>query len=134
MIALVPLLIVPFILFNVLIAGMAGPNSVDPLGAILFSMNMISGGVWQMSYGHALLALGLVMLFFEILKSTAASRVSVVDHMLSTGVFILFLVEFLLVARAAHPVFFLLMLMALIDLIAGFSVSIRSAGRDVSIN
>jgi hypothetical protein len=30
-------------------------------------------------------------------------------------------------------VFFLLMLMALIDLLAGFSVSIRSAGRDVSI-
>ena len=81
-----------------------------------------------------LLALGLVLLFFEVLKSTRTNNTSVIDHVLSTGVFIAFLVEFLLVAGAAHPVFFLLMLMALIDVLAGFSVSIRSAGRDVSYN
>jgi hypothetical protein len=130
MLALVPLLVVPFVIFNVLLAGAGG---TDPFAASFFSMRLISGGVWSMTVGHALLTLGLLMLFFEILKSTAASRVSVVDHMLSTGLFILFLVEFLVVPGAAHPVFFLLMLMALIDLLAGFSVSIRSAGRDVSI-
>jgi hypothetical protein len=131
MIALVPLLIVPFAIFNVILAGSSGG---DPFSGTLFSMTMISGGVWTMTTGHALVALGLLMLFFEILKSTSSSRVSVLDHMMSTGVFILFLVQFLIIPGAAHPVFFLLMMMALIDLLAGFSVSIRSAGRDVSIN
>ena len=55
-----------------------------------------------------------------------------IDHLLSTFVFVAFLVEFLLVPGAAHSVFFTLMLIALVDVLAGFSVSIRSAGRDVN--
>ena len=68
------------------------------------------------------------------MKSTRTSNASVLDHLLSTFVFVAFLVEFLLVRGAAHPVFFVLMVIALIDVLAGFSVSLRSAGRDISIN
>ena len=53
--------------------------------------------------------------------------------MLSTLVFILFLVEFLLVGACASSVFFILMVMALFDVVAGFTVSITSAGRDVTM-
>jgi hypothetical protein len=74
------------------------------------------------------------LLFVEVLKSTRSNNASVVDHLLSTGVFIVFLVEFLLVPSAATSVFFILMLLALLDVLAGFSVSIRSAGRDVTYN
>ncbi|QKV20734.1 hypothetical protein [Oricola thermophila] len=123
-------MIVPFILYNIMIAGMAG----DPFAAQLLAVTMISGGVWTMNLGDGLVALGLVFMFFEILRSTRTSNASVIDHVLSTFVFVAFLVEFLVVAAAATPVFFLLMVMALIDLMAGFSVSIRSAGRDVSFN
>jgi hypothetical protein len=133
MLSLIPLLAVPLILYNLLLAGIAGSGGADPFAAVAFSVPMMSGGVWTMTTGHLLIALGLVMLFFEILKATGSSRVSVIDHMLSTGVLVVYLVEFLLVKGAAHPVFFILMMMALIDLLAGFSVSIRSAGRDVSI-
>ena len=129
--SLVPLLILPFLLFNAVLAGLFG-GGPDVLAQPFFSVAMISGGTWRMSTGDMLLLLGLVLLFFEILKSTRTSRVSVIDHVLSTGVFILYLVEFLLVAGAAHAVFFLLMVMTLIDVLAGFSVSIRSAGRDVN--
>ena len=66
------------------------------------------------------------------MKSTRTSSASVIDHLLSTFVFVAFLVEFLLVPGAAHSVFFTLMLIALVDVLAGFSVSIRSAGRDVN--
>ena len=75
----------------------------------------------------------LVLLFFEVLKSTRTGSWSVVDHMLSAFVFIAFLIEFLLVADAATDIFFVLTVIALVDLVAGFSVSIKSAGRDVSI-
>jgi hypothetical protein len=130
----VPLLIVPFILFNLVIAGLAGASGGDPFAMDLLSLSMISGGVWRMNLGDALIAVGLVFMFFEILKSTRTSNASVIDHLLSTFVFVAFLVEFLVVPSAATSVFFLLMVMSAIDLMAGFSVSIRSAGRDVSFN
>lgn len=129
----IPLMIVPFILYNLVIAGLAGFGGGDPFSAELVSMGMLSGGVWRMNLGDLLILAGLVFMFFEILKSTRTSNASVLDHLLSTFVFIAFLVEFLVVAGAATSVFFLLMVMAAIDLMAGFSVSIRSAGRDVSI-
>ena len=53
--------------------------------------------------------------------------------MLSTAVFIVFLIEFLLVGFCASSTFFLLMMMAVLDVVAGFSISITSAGRDVTM-
>ena len=130
----IPLMIVPFILYNLVIAGLAGFSGADPWATGIFSVTMLSGGVWRMDLGDALIALGLIFMFFEILKSTRTSNASVLDHLLSTFVFVAYLIEFLVVAGASTSVFFLLMVMAAIDLMAGFSVSIRSAGRDVSFN
>ncbi|MEL6737106.1 MAG: hypothetical protein AAFO98_14785, partial [Pseudomonadota bacterium] len=95
--------------------------------------SMISGAVWTMTLGDVMIALGLFLLFFEILKATRFSTLSIVDHLLSTLVLIAFIVEFLLVSGAATSVFFLLMLITLVDVLAGFSVSIRTASRDVSL-
>jgi hypothetical protein len=133
MIAAIPLLIVPFILYNLVIAGFFG-SGADPLAAEIFAMNMMSGGRFALTLGDLLMIIGLFCLFFEILKSTRTGNASVLDHLLSTFLFVAFLVEFLLVPGAAHPVFFILMAMALVDLLAGFSVSIRSAGRDVNLS
>lgn len=130
----IPLMIVPFILYNLVIAGLAGFSGADPWMTEILSVTMLSGGVWRMDLGDALIALGLIFMFFEILKSTRTSNASVLDHLLSTFVFVAYLIEFLVVAGASTSVFFLLMVMAAIDLMAGFSVSIRSAGRDVSFN
>jgi hypothetical protein len=129
----IPLLIVPFILYNLAIAGFIG-GAPDPLAGEVFSMQMMSGGRWFLRLGDVLILTGLVFLFVEVLKSTRTGNASVLDHLLSTLLFIAFLVEFLLVPGAAHPVFFILMAMALVDLLAGFSVSIRSAGRDVNLS
>ena len=87
-----------------------------------------------MTLGIAMVVIALLLFFIEIVKATRTSNASVVDHLLSTFVFVAFLVEFLLVQGAAHPVFFVLMVIALIDVLAGFSVSLRSAGRDVTFN
>ena len=80
-----------------------------------------------------MITIGLILLFIEILKATRIGKLSIVDHLLSTIILLIFLVEFLLVPAAASSVFFALMLMTLIDVTAGFSVSIRSATRDVSL-
>lgn len=133
MLGAVPLLIIPFILYNLGLTGLFGPTIPDPWTAEMFSVSMMSGGVWSMTLGDVLIVVALILLFAEMLKSTRTSNASVVDHLLSTFVFVAFLVEFLLVRGAAHSVFFTLMVIALVDVLAGFSVSLRSAGRDLNM-
>jgi hypothetical protein len=130
----IPLLIVPFVLFNIGLAGFFGDGPEgDPWATEIFSFRMMSGGEFSMTLGISLIVVALLLLFVEIVKSTRTSNASVVDHLLSTFVFVAFLVEFLLVEGAAHPVFFTLMVITLVDVLAGFSVSLRAAGRDVHL-
>lgn len=135
MLASVPLLIIPFILYNVGLAGLwgSGPDG-DPWNTELFSFGMMSGGTFSMTLGILLIGIALVLFFVEIVKSTRTTNASVIDHLLSTFVFVAYLAEFLLARGAAHPVFFILMLISFIDVLAGFSVSLRAAGRDVTLN
>ena len=128
-----PLLIVPFIAYNVIVFLFFGGNPAN-WAAGLFSIPMPSGMAWAISAGDFLLVVGIVCLFFEVLKSTNIGRSSILEHMLSMLVFVAFLIEFLLVGAATSSVFFLLMVMSLIDVVAGFTVSISSATRDVSMN
>ena len=127
-----PLLIFPWLIYNVLAFTVFGGNP-DGWASPLFSIPMVSGQPWELTSSDLMLVGGLVVLFFEIVKSTQSGRASVLEHMLSTLVFILFLVEFLLVGACASSVFFILMVMALFDVVAGFTVSITSAGRDVTM-
>lgn len=129
----VPLMIVPFITYNIVALGLIGDTSSDPWQVVVLSVAMISGATWSMTLGDLMITLGLLLLFFEIMKATRVGTDSIIDHLLSTFVLIAFLVEFLLVASAAHAVFFILMVITFVDVIAGFSVSIRSATRDVTL-
>jgi uncharacterized membrane protein YwzB len=129
MLANVPLMIVPFILYNL---GLAGLFGTGPWQAELFSLRMLSGGTWTMSAADLVVLFSLLVLFVEILKATRISNASVLDHLLSTFVFVAFLVEFLLVESAASSLFFILMAIALVDVLAGFVISLRAASRDVN--
>ena len=128
-----PLMIIPFILYNMAMFGLMGSGGIPALQHDIIVLSMISGAIWSMSLGDLFIVIALVVLFFEILKATRNGSGSLINHMLSMLVFIAFLVEFLLVQDAATQVFFILMTIALIDVIGGFAVSIRTAGRDVSI-
>jgi hypothetical protein len=127
-----PLLLIPLILYNFIGFLFMGGN---PAGwsQQLLTIPMVSGVQWSLTAGDLMLVAGLVFLFVEVIKSTNTGRNSVVEHMLSVVVFIIFLVEFLLVGAAGSSVFFLLMMMAIVDVVAGFTVSITGAGRDVTM-
>jgi hypothetical protein len=98
-----------------------------------FTVPMPSGAVWNISLGDMMLAFSLFVLFFEVLKSTRTGGNSVVDHALSMMVFVACLILFLIWPPAGTSLFFLIMLATLVDVIAGFSVTIRSARRDYSV-
>ncbi len=124
-----PLLIIPIAIYNIVVFLMPGV----PWDSELANIRMMSGGQWKIVFSDVLLAITLAMLFFETIKATRASSRNIVDHMLSTLVFIGALVEFLLVDRAATSTFALIVLICLIDVVGGYTVSIRTARRDYSI-
>jgi hypothetical protein len=125
----IPLMIVPFVFYNAVMLG-SGLPSFD---GVLVAVPMLSGALWAITLGDLVVLTALVALFFEVLKATMSSRGSLINHMLSMLVFVVFLVEFLLVRDAATQLFFTLMVIAFIDVVAGFTISNRAAGRDVSI-
>jgi predicted neutral ceramidase superfamily lipid hydrolase len=94
---------------------------------------MTSRAEWLVSLGDLILAVALVVLFIELLKSTTSRRVAIINHSLSMILFIVCLVEFLLAPAFATSTFFLLTLMVLLDVLAGFIVTIVAARRDIDL-
>jgi len=133
MLVALPLMIIPLVLYNIAMLGMMGGGGIASLSTVVTSLQMLSGAVWTMSLGDVLIVIGLVFLFVEILKASRNGRGSLVNHMLSLLVFVGYLVEFLLVRNAATQIFFILMTITFVDVVGGFAVAIRTAGRDVSI-
>lgn len=125
----IPLLVFSFILYNLVVFSMGA----DALNTPLFSMTLLSAGVWTFTWGDLILLATLGLLFSEIVKATFSSTSTLIDHALSMIVFIAILVEFLIVPQAATSVFFLVLVAALIDVIAGYTIGIRVARRDLNI-
>ena len=130
-----PWLVISLILYNILVYFFAGEGvtAVQYVSQEVFSLPMMSGETWSVSIGDLLLTLTFLLLFVEIIKATRTSASSMVDHGLSTLVFIVALVEFILWPGAATSVFFFIMLATLIDVVAGFSVTMQAARRDVEV-
>jgi hypothetical protein len=133
MLLAIPLLIIPFVLYNLAMVGVLGGGGVEVLESQVMSLTMLSGANWTMNLGDLFIVIALVILFFEIIKATRPGSRALLDHMFSMVLFIVFIVEFLLLPGAATQIFFILMMIAFIDVVAGFAVSIRTASRDLSI-
>jgi hypothetical protein len=125
----IPLIVFAFILYNLIVFSMGA----EALSSQIFSMTLLSGGVWSFTWGDLILLATLGLLFAEIVKATFSSTSTLIDHALSMIVFIAILVEFLIVPQAATSVFFLVLVAALIDVIAGYTIGIRVARRDLNI-
>ena len=81
-----------------------------------------------------LLAISLIVLYIEIFKATRPGSLSVLDHVFSLLVFIAFLTEFIAFPQAGNSTFFLITLMVFIDVVAGFTVTISTARRDIGLD
>lgn len=123
-----PLLALSLIAYNVIIysAGWAWTDKVVQIA-------MLSGSSFTLTLSDLFVGCSLILLFIEIIKATRTGSSSILDHGLSMLVFIACLVEFLLVPAAATGTFFLLSIMALIDVTAGYTVTIRAARRDFGV-
>jgi hypothetical protein len=130
MLAIVPLTIVPLIIFNI-VAFTLG----EPWGNTLFTIPLISGGGWNVTIEDLMILLALVMLFLETLRSAqVANSANIANHIISTILLIVYIVEFIVVRQAGNSLFFILTAIALFDVVAGFTIAIKTAQRDISLS
>ncbi len=123
-----PLLLIPFAIYNI-IAFLFGAGFND----VLFSVPMLSRTTLNITTSDVILILAIFLLFVEILKATRFGTKAIVDHILSLVLFIAMVGEFMILAPAATSTFLLLVVITFVDVVAGFSVSIRTAQRDIGL-
>jgi hypothetical protein len=126
----IPVIVLAFILYNivVLIGGSSDPGAI--MARTVLSIPLVGRKV-TVSWGDVMMAITLALLFVEILKATYTSTTSLVDHGLSMLVFVACLIQFLLFQSAATGTFLNITLAALIDVVAGYTIGIRVARRDI---
>lgn len=138
MLIALPLLAIPVVFYVLVVifavaggSGVAGADVV--LREALFTIPMASGAEWTVGIGDLIVLFALILLFFELLKSTSSRRVAIVNHALSLILFVVCLAAFLLGRDFATSTFFLLTTMVMLDVLAGFIVTIISARKDFDI-
>jgi hypothetical protein len=147
-----PLILIPVLIYNIIAFGGSALKNAQSvrlqMGDTALQIPMAStenlknaSGIpsvehvqWLMTWGDVLVLLALVLLFIELLKSTSTGTSAIFNHALSMLVFIACLVEFLLHPAFATSTFFLIMIMSLLDVLAGVIVTIVSARRDVEFD
>ncbi|MBS0409284.1 MAG: hypothetical protein JSR86_05170 [Proteobacteria bacterium] len=135
--AAMPLLVLPALAYNLfaltLPGGIFAKTASARLAEPLFSFTTTAGVVWPVTLSDLLLTTALVVLFIELLKSTTSRRIAIINHSLSMLLFVALLVELLLAPAFASSTFFLITLMVMLDVLAGFIVTIVASRREIDV-
>jgi len=128
-----PLLLVAIIVYNALIFGgaVAAGSDANAILARFVSFTMFSDDVWRFTLGDSIVLLTLGLLFVEVVKSTRTSASQVLNHAMSMLTFVIGLIEFLVLKGFSTTTFFFIVVMAFFDVVAGFTISIVGARRDL---
>ena len=125
-----PLLVITFAIYNMI--AFLTPSLTWT--ASVATIHLISGQDWTVTPEDIILAFAILLLGVEVVKAARMGVRGLMDHILSMVLFIVMLVEFLLVARAGTSTFFILMVISLVDVMAGFIITARTAQRDIQID
>ncbi|MEJ0022439.1 MAG: hypothetical protein WDN76_02700 [Alphaproteobacteria bacterium] len=125
-----PLLTFPAVVYA-LLAATHGAGVTDYLATQVFSIDMAGGGKWVLTHGHLYIIFAILCLFIEIIKSVRPTTQAMIDLSLSVGLFVILLIVFILVPGFGTTEFFLIMLMSILDFMAGAIVMVSSAKRTV---
>jgi hypothetical protein len=116
-----PLLLIPLAICNILVFLMPGVSFVTPL----LTLTLMSGAAWPVTLSDALIALGILLLLFEVIKGARPGSKYFMDHLLSLVVFAGAAAEFVMLPQFGTSTYFLLTMLALVDFLAGIALRAR---------
>ena len=129
-----PLLLIAVIIYNIIAFG-TGLTHHDVYATLnsALTIHMFSGDEWRYSFGDVLVTFSLILLFIEIVKSTRTSSRQIVNHGLSMLTFVVAIVEFIVLHGFATSTFFFILVMCLIDVVGGYTISIIAAEHNLGL-
>lgn len=135
MLRMFPMILIAVIVYNALAfgGGAAGQHDMVALLNSGFSIPMFSGDVWKISIGDLFLIGALSLLFVETIKASGTTHREIINHGLSMLTFMVALVEFIMLKGFGTSTFFLITAMCLFDVVAGYTISLVAAKRDLSM-
>ena len=135
MLRLFPLLVIPVLFYNIIAFGGGVAGHHDMAGILNAGINIpvFSGDSWHFGWGDLLITVSIVFLFVEIVKATRTTAREIINHGLSMLTFVLALIEFITLKGFATSTFFFIMIFALFDVIAGYTISIVAAEHDLGL-
>src|SRR5665647_1852248 len=116
-----PLLLIPLAIYNIIAFLMPGVTLAEPL----WTLTLMSGAAWPVTLSDVLLALGILLLLFEVIKGARPGAKYLTDHLLSLVVFGAAAAEFLLWPKFGTSTLSLLALLALVDFLSGIALRAR---------
>jgi hypothetical protein len=116
-----PLLLIPLAICNIIVFLMPGVSFVTPL----FTLTLMSGATWPVTLSDALIALGILLLLFEVIKGARPGSKYFMDHLLSLLVFAGAAAEFVMLPQFGTSTYFLLIMLALVDFLSGIALRAR---------
>jgi hypothetical protein len=120
-----PLLLIPLAICNIIVFLMPGVAFTTPL----FTLTLMSGTAWPVTLSDMLIALGVLLLMFEVIKGARPGAKYFMDHLLSLAVFAGAAAEFVMLPQFGTSTYFLLTMLALVDFLCGIALRARRGGR-----
>jgi hypothetical protein len=130
-----PMILIVVILYNLVYFGgaVAGHHDMQAILDQSFALKMFSGDVWRVTASDLLELLALAMLFIETVRAARSNSREILNHAFSMLTFCVALVEFIVLKGFSTSAFFLITAMCLFDVVAGYTISIVSARRDLAV-
>jgi hypothetical protein len=120
-----PLLLIPLAICNIIVFLMPGVSFAAPL----LTVTLMSGVAWPVTLSDVLIALGIVLLMFEVIKGARPGSKYFMDHLLSLVVFAGAAAEFVMLPQFGTSTYFLLTTLALVDFLSGIALRARRHAR-----
>jgi hypothetical protein len=120
-----PLLLLPFAFFNIVVFLLNMPFTDTVFAIPLVSeptMPPVFDRSMPVTAGDLIVAIGMLLLYVEVVKAARPGGKGIMDHLLSFIVFVAMAAELVLVPRAATPTLLLLTVLGFVDVITGLSI------------
>jgi hypothetical protein len=118
-----PLLLIPFAIYNIIAFLMPSVSFAEPL----VRLTLVSGAQWPISLSDVLITLGILLLLLEVMRGARPGGKFLTDHLLSLLVLGGSAAQFVMLPKFGTSTYFLLVLMAMVDFLAGIALRGRRA-------
>ncbi len=99
-----------------------------------YQFNLPSGVFIELSNGTLFILFTLMVLLYELFKSTTISNIAIVEQIFSLIAFMAFLVQFLVSKVAEEPTFIIISAISFVESLAGLVILMKVSRRDISFN